>query len=126
MWYRHKEWYCDPVEFLEFFIEKTNSRALFDTKQIQVLRSLNGDIGRDSRVTEIDIPEVKCELSINEIIWNTATGHYIALAESRPCQSCSVGDEININCTRRFTFFMQCPIFLILKFNRVQHKNFPK
>ena len=30
--------FCDPVEFLELFIEKTNTRALFDTKQIQNLR----------------------------------------------------------------------------------------
>ena len=67
-----------------------------------------------------------CELSINEILWNTATGHCIAPAENRPCQICSVADEININCTRGFTFFMQCPIFLILKFNRVQHENFAK
>ena len=123
--------FCDPVEFLELFIEKTNTRALFDTKQIQILRcegcdNLNGDIGRDSPVIKIDIPEVTCELVTNEILWNTATGPCIALAESRPCQSCSVGDEININCTRRFTFFMQCPIFLILKFNRVQHENFAK
>ena len=107
--------FCDPLEFLEHFIEKTITRVLFDTKQIQILRcegcsNLNGDIGRDSPVIEIDIPEVKCELSINEILWNMATGHCIAPAESRPCQSCSVGDEININCTRRFIFFMQCPI----------------
>ena len=65
--------FCDPVEFLELFIEKTNTRALFDTKQIQILRSegcsnLNADIGRDSPVTEIDIPKVTCELSINEIL----------------------------------------------------------
>ena len=103
--------FCDPVEFLELFIEKTNARALFDTKQIQILgcegcNNLNGDIGRDSPVIEIDIPEVTCELSIKEILWNTVTGHCIAPAESWPCQSCSVGDEISINCTRRFTFFM--------------------
>ena len=107
--------FCDPVEFLEVFIEKTITRVLFDTKQIQLLRcegcsNLNGDTGRDSRGIEIDTPEVKCELSITEILWNTATGHCIARAESRPCQSCLVGDEININCTRRFIFFMQCPI----------------
>ena len=123
--------FCDPVEFLELFIERTITRVLFDTKQIQILRcegcsNLNGDTGRDSRVIEIDIPEVKCELSINEILWNMATGHCIARAESGPCQNCSVGDEININCTRRFIFFMQCPIFLKLKFNRVQHENFAK
>ena len=123
--------FCDPVEFLELFIEKTNTQALFDTKQIQILRcqdcsNLNRDIGRDSPVIEIDILEVKCELSINEILWNTASGHCIAPTKSHPCQSCSVGDKININCTRRFTFFMQCPIFLILKFNRVQHEHFAK
>ena len=72
--------FCAPVEFLELFVEKTNTRVLFDTKQIQILRcegcsNLNGDIGRDSPVTEIDIPEVKCELSINEILWNTATNY---------------------------------------------------
>ena len=101
--------FCDPVEFLELFIEKTITRVLFDTKQIQILRcegcsNLNGDIGRDSPVTETDIPEVKCKLSINEIPWNTTTGHCIAPAESRPCQSCSVVDEININCTGCFYF----------------------
>ena len=121
--------FCDPVKFLELFIEKTITRVLFDTKQIQILRcegcsNLNGDIGRDSPVTIIDILEVKCELSINEIPWNT--GHCIAPTESHPCQSCSVGDEININCTRRFVFFMRCPIFLILKFNSLQHENFAK
>ena len=72
--------FCNTVEFLELFIKKTNTRALLDTKQIQILRcegcsNLNGDIGRDSPVTEIDIPEVKCELSINEILWNTATNY---------------------------------------------------
>ena len=123
--------FCDPVEFLEHFTEKSITRVLFDTKQIQILRceccsNLNGDIGRNSPVIEIDIPEVKCELSINEILWNTATGHRIARAKSCPCQSCSVSDEININCTCHFIFFMQCPIFLILKFNRVQHENFAK
>ena len=123
--------FCDPVEFLEHFTEKSITRVLFDTKQIQILRcegcsNLNGDIGRNSPVIEIDIPEVKYELSINEILWNTATGHCIAPAKSRCSQSCSVGDEININCTRRFIFFMHCPIFLILKFNRVQHENFAK
>ena len=86
--------FCDPVEFLELFIEKTDTQALFDTKQIQILRcegcnNLNGDIERDSPVIEIDIPEVTRELSINEIFWNTATGHCIAPAESRPCQSCN-------------------------------------
>ena len=123
--------FCDPVESLELFTENTNTRALFDTKQIQVLccegcSNLKGDIGRDIPVIKIDISEMKCELSINEILWNTATGHYIAPTESHPYLNCSVGDEININCTRRFTFFMQCPIFLILKFNRVQHENFAK
>ena len=53
--------FCDPVEFLEHFIEKTITRVLFDTKQIQILHcegcsNLNGDIGRDSRIIEIDIP----------------------------------------------------------------------
>ena len=86
--------FCDPVEFLELFIEKTDTRALFDTKQIQILRcegcnNLNGDIERDSPVIEIDIREVTRELFINEIFWNTATGHCIAPAESRPCQSCN-------------------------------------
>ena len=81
--------FCDPVESLELFTENTNTRALFDTKQIQVLRcevcsNLNGDIGRDSPVIKIDISEMKCELSINEILWNTATGHYIAPTESHP------------------------------------------
>ena len=65
--------FCDPVEFLELFLEKTNTRALFDTKQIQILRcegcsNLNADTGRDSPVTETDIREVTCELSINEIL----------------------------------------------------------
>ena len=42
--------FCDPVEFLEIFIEETNTRVLFETKQIQILRcegsnNLNGVIG---------------------------------------------------------------------------------
>ena len=66
---------------------------MFDGKQIQIFpcegcNNLNGDIGRDSLVIEIDIPEVTCELS-----------------EKRPCQSCSVGDEININCSRLLYIF---------------------
>ena len=50
--------FCDLVTFLELFIEKTNTRALLDTKQVQILHcegcsNLNGDIGRDSPVIEM-------------------------------------------------------------------------
>ena len=29
--------FCDPVEFLELFIEKTKTRALFDVQKIQII-----------------------------------------------------------------------------------------